>query len=362
MKIAYLIHWNEGPESGVAKKVIGQMAEWARSGHEVAFFLFTHRQIRAWEEALHNVTLAAQVYDKGTGRLSAFRQLLDRIRDWNPDVIYHRYDLYYPGLPKLLKQFPSILEMNTNDLAEMKQLGSKARYGYHLATRSRVLRAAQGFVFVSGEMAEERHYKKYVKDKVIIGNGYALDRVSTAPVVQRDEIRVIFIGSSGQSWQGVDHIAALARMRPSWTFDIVGFAPEDFKEPAPENMLFHGRLDRRDYEPLMYQADVAIGTMALYRKGMNEASPLKVREYLAYGLPVIIGYQDTDFPESVPFLLQLPNASGNLEHHLAEIDAFVQSWRGKRVLREQIQHLDNRVKEIVRLEYMDRIRKKVSQP
>lgn len=127
-------------------------------------------------------------------------------------------------------------------------------------------------------------------------------------------------------------------------------------------MLFHGRLDRRDYEPLMYQADVAIGTMALYRKGMNEASPLKVREYLAYGLPVIIGYQDTDFPESVPFLLQLTNASGNLEHHLAEIDAFVQNWRGKRVLREQIQHLDNRVKEIVRLEYMDRIRKKVSQP
>lgn len=45
----------------------------------------------------------------------------------------------------------------------------------------------------------------------------------------------------------------------------------------------------------MRNCQVCIGTLALHRKNMTEASPLKTREYLAHGFPVIIGYKDTAF-------------------------------------------------------------------
>ncbi|MOA45721.1 hypothetical protein D3C78_1681500 [compost metagenome] len=110
----------------------------------------------------------------------------------------------------------------------------------------------------------------------------------------------------------------------------------------------------------MQQADVAIGSLALYRKKMGEASPLKVREYLAYGLPVINGYLDTDFPEEVHFILQIPNEPKNTIKASEAIEKFVQSWRGRRVDRSQIEHLDTVVKEAERLRYMKRITEKGS--
>jgi hypothetical protein len=40
---------------------------------------------------------------------------------------------------------------------------------------------------------------------------------------------------------------------------------------------------------------MSIGTLAVHRKKLIEATPLKVRESLMRGFPTIIGYSDTDF-------------------------------------------------------------------
>ncbi|GGG00504.1 glycosyltransferase [Paenibacillus aceti] len=354
MKIAYLIHWNEGPSSGVFKKVLSQVTAWSELGHEVSLFLYTHHWEPDWNREFKSIPLQVQSYRGGLRRFTDFRRLLAEVRRWEPDVLYHRYDLYYPGLPALLRQIPSVLEVNTNDLPEMRA-GGKFRYGYHRLTRSAVLKAASGFVFVSAEMADEAHFSKYVRDKIIIGNGVDLSGVEPSPVEKREGIRVIFIGTHGQSWHGVDEIAKLAAARPDWHFDLVGIYASHLDGPAPDNMVFHGNLMRSEYEPLMRQADVAIGTLALYRKQMGEASPLKVREYLAYGLPVVIGYKDTDFPEPVPFILQLRNEPDSIAAVREEIEAFVAAWRGSRVERAQISHLDTAVKEAERVRYMERM-------
>lgn len=362
MKIAYLMHWNEGPESGVFKKVAAQMAEWIALGHEVRLFLFTRR----WKGEGHgggeavpaDLPLVIQTYGKGPNRFAAFRMLLTRLEQWAPDAIYHRFDLYYAGLPRLLRRFPSILEINTNDLAEMR-LGSRLRYLYHRLTRGLVLRSAGGFVFVSAEIGEEPHFKKYGQPREVIGNGFALSSATPSSPPSSVRVRLIFIGTPGQPWHGVDEIAALARLRPDWHFDMVGLQPGDMVGgSAPRNMEFHGRLSRLDYEPLLRQADVAVGSLALYRNRMNEASPLKVREYLAYGLPVIIGYKDTDFPKGVSFILELANEAGSTAKGLQDIENFVRTWKGRRVPASEVMHLDTAVKEAARVRFMERIVRK----
>lgn len=405
MKIAYLIHWNEGPESGVFKKVVAQASAWRLLGHEVSLFLFSRRTVRPWAVAeTAGISVVCETYSGRWGRMARFKALLDRLRSWYPDVIYHRFDLYYAKLPSLLKEIPSVLEINTNDVAELaleRRGMDLLRFAYHRLTRGWVLRAAGGLVFVSRELAEAKVFRRYTKSSTVIGNGIELAQFAQragGPCEQSvdsevsgqfqegvnagDEgtglagleektvtdtvdaggsfapVRLVFIGSPGQPWQGLDEIARWARMKPEWRFDIIGPGKDELdrlEKERPVNLFFHGILTRLQYQPLLDQADLAIGTMALYEKGMEEASPLKVREYLANGLPVISAYKETDFPQPVPFILELPNEPGSTVVHLKEIEQFAARWKGKRVARTLVQHLDTTVKEAVRVAYMERI-------
>ncbi|WP_068621031.1 glycosyltransferase [Paenibacillus tuaregi] len=448
MKIAYVIHWNEGPRSGVFKKVVHQVSEWTRLGHRVALFLFTRATGEYWERALEGVEVRVQCYDGALSRLRDFKRLADQVLGWSPDVIYHRYDQYYFGLPRLLRRVPSVLEVNSNDLTEMRMESGSLKYLYHKYTRRRILQAADGAVFVSRELSGEPGFSRYVKKQVVIGNGINLEeflvsRSMTAvsegcieelneskeqlkestqsqvgsglgtglgadqwaavssksqageplgptsagvlvleqtvdseseqdsppnslpnpvesasnPVeslrsISAEPVRFVFIGSSGQAWHGVDLIADLAARRPAWKFDVIGLTNDELEGPVPANMSFHGPLTRAEYQPHLDQADIALGTMALFRKRMAEASPLKVREYLANGLPVIIAYEETDFPEPVPFLLKLPNQPDSLVLHLGRIEEFASRWRGSRVPRKEITRLDVKTKESERLKFM----------
>jgi hypothetical protein len=94
---------------------------------------------------------------------------------------------------------------------------------------------------------------------------------------------------------------------------------------------------------------------------MQEACPLKTREYLAYGLPVVIGYKDTDFPRGEDFLLQLPNREDNVRQELPAIREFVLRWKGKRVPRDAIAHIDGVTKELARLEFFSSLHEPFSE-
>ena len=85
---------------------------------------------------------------------------------------------------------------------------------------------------------------------------------------------------------------------------------------------WHGRLPREAALRLLDRADVGLGTLALHRKGMAEASALKMREYLAVGLPVIYGNEDRDVDPLEPWVLRLPNTESNVDDGLDEIDRF----------------------------------------
>jgi glycosyltransferase involved in cell wall biosynthesis len=146
----------------------------------------------------------------------------------------------------------------------------------------------------------------------------------------------------------VDKIARLAAHFPQWRFDIVGPAQAELSG-APSNVVVHGPLARDLYLPIMAQADVAIGPLALHRKGLSEASALKVAEYLAYGIPVILGCPETAFPDGASFLLQLPNAEDNVDLARDEVRAFVERWQGRRVPRAEICAIDSSVVERERL-------------
>lgn len=88
---------------------------------------------------------------------------------------------------------------------------------------------------------------------------------------------------------------------------------------------------------------------------MREACPLKARQYLAQGVPVIGGYKDTDIDRQ-PFFLQLPNSPDNVASSLGAIGAYVREAYNNQELRQQAREfaarkLDVAEKEKARLSY-----------
>ncbi len=353
MRIAYIAHVNYARESGVVKKVLSQTSLWCELGETARIFWLTRE---------HGLQQGASDLEEGhlyqggpfsPGRWRALNRLVASVLKWPADVVYLRRDMFYPAYLWLAKRIPVVVEVNANELAEL-WLYSKTHYAYHGLSRALLDRRVRGFVFTTHELAQSLYYRRFKVPRMVIGNGVDLRKLPQLPPTANDKPVVAFIGQAAP-WHGIDKILEMARAFPEWTFHLIGL---DAVDPSLSNVVTHGFLDTEEYLPILARADVGIGTLALHRNKMREASPLKVREYLALGLPVIIGYEDTDFPGGAPFLLRLPNSEDNVFKCKEEIRAFVEGWRGRRVSRADILHLDQRAKEERRLRLLrDALRK-----
>jgi len=360
MKIAYLGQMADvSRETSIAKKIRAQCLFWQEAGHSVRYFALTPT-LTVWP-GFAPVTADLLAPGNPLARLLSTPVLCRRIRAWQPDVIYFRYAHHSPGLPALFQAIPTIAEINSDDTTEYALTLSPAKQLYHRFTRTRLLRAVSGFVPVTHELAQR--FAPFGHPVCTIANAGDLASFCLLPAPDpAANLRLVFMGSPGTPWHGLDRLSELARLAPELRFDIIGCTVGDWcaemktrDSSPPPNLLFHGHLSRTQYEPMLRQATAALGTFGLYRKGMDEACPLKVREYLACGLPVIGAYRDTDIPDGADYFLRLPNAATPLAPLAEKITAFLNRWTGQRVPRSAIAHLDLRAKEPVRLAFMKQI-------
>jgi glycosyltransferase involved in cell wall biosynthesis len=351
VKIAYLGQMADiSTENGISKKIRTQCLAWQTAAHEVRYFSLTPTTAvwQGMQPVPVEVIRRGGVMHRAVQSLRLARQ----IRAWRPDAIYFRYAYHSPGLVRLFREIPTVAEINSDDLAEYPLTLSRAKVAYHRLTRNRILRAVAGFITVTNELAGR--LAGFGKPGEVIGNGIALADFPLLPPPDSERPpRLVFMGSAGSPWHGLDRVTDLARLIPGMPIDIIGESTP--AAPLPTAIHFHGPLTRERYEPLLRAATVAIGTMALYTKHMDEACPLKAREYLALGLPVIGAYQDTDIPPDADYFLRLPNNSESLAPWRDRISTFIEYWRTRRVPRSAIAHLDVSVKEAQRLAFMEKI-------
>lgn len=346
MKLAYLVQWDLQQEDGVNKKLAAQTRAWQAAGHDVRLFaLAPTSAVWAGLAALPCTITPAGPFWR---RFAAARAAVAGVLAWQPELVYLRFGTWYPAYDTLCRALPVVLEINTDDVSQYRRQLPLPMFLYHRLSRGRLLRAAAGIVAVSGELAARLAWTG--RPMLVVANGIDLAAYPQLPAPANERPRLFFIGSPHCPWHGVGEIAALAQAQPDWDFEIVGLAPGEWPAQTP-NVRLHGQLPAAQYERLMAQADVALGSMAWYANGMAEACPLKVREYLACGLPVIVGYQDTDFPDGSPFLLSVPNRPGALLAARDQVAAFIATWRGRRVPRTAVQCLASEAKEARRLDF-----------
>ncbi len=299
-------------------------------------------QVDAWKEMGHTVRIFNLIVTESQSktnilnaeiflRKSIFignKELLKALELLRPDIIYLRFEPFKPFLYTILKKYKTVLEINTDDLQEQllhakNSLVWKLRYWFNKATRSLMLSNCSGMVTVTEELSRIPNFSRYKKPMLAVPNSIVLSKFST--LKKRNNLKipqVYFMGNFNRKWHGVDKIIRLASMcKDQLYFHIVGGACE--VDNIPPNVTMYGYLDKDDYTKIIEKCDVGIGSLSFHTIPLWEACPLKVREYLAYGLPIIIGYTDTAFLRNKPdWILEIPNTENNVEEYRNEIVEF----------------------------------------
>ncbi|UFU03789.1 glycosyltransferase family 4 protein [Ruania suaedae] len=229
--------------------------------------------------------------------------LLDRIAAEAPlDLVYERYALWGRSATSwaLARGVPSLLEVNAplvdehdehRGLVDRRQAESTARLA---------LGRARAVVCVSESVARwARTHAGHIGHIHVIGNGVDTTRITPAthPPVAPDAARftVGFVGTL-KPWHGVevlvDAMARLVPADPSYRLRLIGDGPlaDDLHARAQEHGIdgsveLVGAVDPDEIGAQLRELDLAAAPYPPMRDCYF--SPLKVREYLAAGLPVV---------------------------------------------------------------------------
>ncbi len=167
-----------------------------------------------------------------------------------------------------------------------------------------------------------------------IVNGVDVERLPLhSPRPDTAQIGLLALASMSH-WQGYDRlIDALARYPggADVIIHMVGCEGDGslaaWKRMAQERglegrVVFHGELYGEALDRVAAQCDVGVGGLGLYRKGQLCSMTLKLREYMARGLPFVYAVDDPSVPPNERFCLRLPNDDSPID--MACIVAFAE--------------------------------------
>jgi glycosyltransferase involved in cell wall biosynthesis len=146
-----------------------------------------------------------------------------------------------------------------------------------------------------------------------------------------DVLNLLFLANQFETWQGLDRVMKglqkYSSGKPFLHLTVVGNVPRALIALSSQScgnlrfkVDFAGRLYGHKLEEIYKRTHIAISSLALFRKGMQEACALKTREYIARGLPFVIGHRDPDLVDADGFFLSVPADSEPV--HMDEVVTF----------------------------------------
>lgn len=223
--------------------------------------------------------------------LPAYRRLRRACREFRPELIYERYNLYYLAGAWLARAtgLPHFVEVNA-PLAE-----ERARYGgLRLRTLARaaerhVWRGADCVLAVTEVLRQRILAAGAAPGRVrVVPNGVVLERFPTAPAPAGSPLVLGFVGFV-RDWHGLDAVIRGMAARPDLAFTVIGDGPA---RPALEALAaslglagrvrFAGVVAHERVPQAVAEFDIA-----LQPRVVDYASPLKIFDYMAAGRAIV---------------------------------------------------------------------------
>lgn len=245
----------------------------------------------------------------------------------NPDFIFMRRT----GPDRSLIKFLNYIKTR---YPQCKVIMEVATYPYIRELLQRI----DGWALLPKDLFNRRKLKKYVDRIVTYSDDLKIFDIPTIRVMNGIDVKSIKpICDNGNSETKIIRLLAVGVLQKSHGYErcIQGLAQYYFNKPGrtieihivgdgtelnyyknlvakyhlERYVFFYGRKVGVELEQIYNNMDIALGSFGAYKRGITKSSSLKIREYLAKGLPIISGCREDVFDDmsDYPFYLQMPN-------------------------------------------------------
>ena len=251
---------------------------------------------------------------RGIFRRAEYRNWIVSEQD-NFDILLARYSVANPFHATLLKKVSKPI-YSVHHTLEIPQLQisnhplAQLLVAPERVLGSRWLKNVHGIISVTDEIScyQKKRMKESGKPAFLYPNGILFPE-EVRCCDRRGQIpEILFVASEFKAWNGLDLLLeSVSNSKKQFVLHLVGqVRTTDLERASSDSRVrIHGYLSTSEIAKLAEQCWVGLSTLALCRKGMEQACPLKVREYLLHGLPSYGSYQDI-FPENVNFFRNGP--------------------------------------------------------
>lgn len=283
-----------------------------------------------------------------------FHHLIQLLKNYR--IILLRYNVCSYQQFKFLNEFPKKNIFTVHHTKELEEINLIFGFPFrkieeYLGNKS--ISLAHGIVGVTEEIIsyEKERIKNPHKLSLLYPNGtlWQGDKV-----MKRSPAKIptfVFVATHFSPWHGLDLlIESASKTSLNFRMHVVGNLPDALKKSISKDyrFLIHGELESNRIYELFEESWLGLSSFALYRKGMKQATPLKVREYLMSGLPVYAGHKDI-FPNDFEYFIEgAPSIEKIIEvgEKLKSIPAHVVSSESRPYI-DKIQILRNLYKRII---------------
>lgn len=232
----------------------------------------------------------------------------------NYDYIILRYPYADGSGVSFVKRHKVITEHHTNELSEISsnlkikapiyvKVIKKIRYLLENKYGSQIIRNGKGIIAVTDEIKDIE--LKKVNDQIpsiTIPNGITVANINQTGFERFDgqQLNLVCLLSRFNLWQGFDRLLnAIENYRGEIKIFLHLIGNFDSKilnkhYISLEYVQLHGEKEGAELDNILRKMHLGVAGLGLFRKNMEEACALKVRDYTARGLPFIIGHRDPD--------------------------------------------------------------------
>lgn len=332
MKILYISLLNVSNSSGAKEHVFGVCNGLAKLGHDIHLIVGHSEPDPDVSITYHKLNLHLVSYQelnmlqRGVVFSSKALQL---IQDVQPEIIYLRaFPMDYFFLSRKLRRLgiPFVYELNAITDAEYRSKEQVLKGKIFTWFEGRTLALASMWAVVTNEIhLYAKRISRVSKPYFIARNGVNISEAD--PHKSRALIRqelgvgesktVLIMAGFSSPWHGMDRAVKMLSMLESdaelWlvgspnrqTTDYVNGLAEG--EGVLDSVRVFPWMNKQDVANMIGAADVGIGALAIDIKDMKEAQALKIRLYLAIGIPVLINHVDLGVDSSLPYVCYVPS-------------------------------------------------------
>lgn len=342
MRIFYLAVIGRLDSLGIISKIRGKVQALRQLGHEATALLLLNRS-----ETLPAPAQGVEYLHLSSGPGGLFAEAIGRLESGlePTDLVIFRYPMASRALHALLKAHPGRiwLEHNTKEIEELRSnfrkytwrdwLWMARHFDFRDATENllallneyrwapRCFALAAGGVGVTNEISqyESGRSKGKAYPCHTVSNGIDTGKFSLADPVPYDGSQLVLVMASttANEWHGIDrfirgmaHYQGKARLRLHLIGRFTSTARQLVEQhQLGESVTFHPILAGAELTQLLSQAHLGIGSLGMHRIPLRQGSVLKVKEYMALGMPFLVAHEEVDLigrQEMKPYYLQLP--------------------------------------------------------